>query len=127
MMRIAKHPHEVGLYVGAYMEEGDLDGIVSLFHPECVICFPPEEAPKHGHQAVREIFGSLIAGRPKVHNTVTGVQECGDIALLQHDWRFEDTEGNLLGEGKSTEVVRRLPNGGWGFFIDCPLGPPPVS
>ncbi len=124
MTQMAKYPHEVGLKVGECVEAGDLEGILSLFHPDCVICFPPEEPPRYGHAAVREIFSELIAAQPQIENRVTGMQECGDTALLQHEWRFEDAKGNLIAEGKSTEVVRRLENGGWGYFIDCPLGPP---
>ncbi|MTI44216.1 ketosteroid isomerase-like protein [Roseibium hamelinense] len=124
MTRIAKKPQDVGACVSAYLEEGDLEGIVSMFHPDCVICFPPEEPPKHGHVAVREVFAGLIGVKPKAYSKVVNLQVKGDTALVQSDWRFCDAGGTLLAEGKSTEVVRKLENGGWGYFIDCPLGPP---
>ncbi|WP_302849965.1 hypothetical protein [Paraglaciecola mesophila] len=34
------------------------------------------------------------------------------------------TDGNILAEGESTEVAKKLENGGWGYLIDCPNGVP---
>jgi len=127
MRKKAENPHEVGLVVGEFMENGDLEGIVSMFHPDCVICYPKDAAPQYGHDAVREVFSGLLSLKAKTHNTVLGVQQRGDIALLHQDWSFEDGDGNLLAEGKSMEVVHRLENGGWGYLIDCPEGPPAIA
>lgn len=44
--RKAEHPHEISERVGEYLKEGNLDGIVTMFHPECKIYFPPSEPPQ---------------------------------------------------------------------------------
>ena len=44
----------------------------------------------------------------------------GDTALMQATWRMEAPDGSILSEGKSTEVAKLLPNGGWGYYIDGP-------
>ena len=124
---IANQPHEIGERVAAFLKEGDLEGIVSLFHPDCSIYFPPDEAPKLGHAGVREVFKDFMESRPTLISNVTQEAINGDIAILQAQWRFEDNDGVLIAEGSSTEIAKKLPNGGWGYFIDCPLGVPPLS
>ncbi|MEM9907588.1 MAG: nuclear transport factor 2 family protein [Cyanobacteria bacterium P01_D01_bin.44] len=122
--RIAEHPREVSERVGEYLKEGNLDAIVTLFHPDCKIYLPPDEPPHAGHAGVRDAFAPFLEGRPTLISQVIGEAIIGDIALLQAKWRIEDNDGNVLDEGNSTEVVKRLENGGWGYFIDCPLGLP---
>lgn len=94
-----------------------------MSHPN----FPPSEPPQEGHAGVRETFAPFLESKPTLISQITGEAIIGDIALLQAKWRIEDNDGNVLGAGNSTEVVKRLENGGWGYFIDCPLGPPSFS
>lgn len=122
--RKAMQPRDIEKRVGEYLREGSLDGIVSMFHPECIVCFPLEESPKKGHQAVREIFAPFAEIRPNLVSRITGELINGDSALLQAEWRFEDADGSLIAEGRSTEVAKRYADGSWVYFIDCPLGPP---
>ena len=48
----------------------------------------------------------------------------GDFAILQGSWDIKDDDGNVLGGGTSTEVARRMNNGAWVYFIDCPIAVP---
>ncbi len=121
---IANHPHEIAETIAIFLKEGDLEGIISMFHPECKIYFPPGEAPKVGHSGAHEVFKDFAVMKPILISTVTGEAVNGDTGLLQAEWRFEAADGTLIAEGSSTEVVKRLENGGWGYFIDCPMGPP---
>ena len=125
--RKAEHPREVPERVGEYLKEGNLDAIVTMFHPDCKIYFPPDEPPHEGLAGARAAFAPFLESRPTLISQITGEVIIGDIALLQAEWRIEDNDGNVLGAGNSTEVVKRLGNGGWGYFIDCPLGPPPIQ
>lgn len=122
--RIAEHPRDIATCVAACLKAGDLEGIVAFFHPECQIFFPPSEPPKCGHTGARAVFADFVALRPTLISTVTSEVINGDTALLQAHWRLLDADGNLLAEGSSTEVAKKLGNGGWGYFIDCPAGPP---
>lgn len=122
--RKADSPREVSERVSEYLKEGNLDAIITMFHPDCKIYFPPDEPLHEGHAGVRDVFTPFLEIRPTLISQITGEVVIGDIALLQAEWRIEDNDGNVLGAGNSTEVVKRLENGGWGYFIDCPLGPP---
>jgi len=45
---IAKRPRDIADCVGAYLQDGDLDGIASMFHPDCKVFFPPDQPPSVG-------------------------------------------------------------------------------
>jgi len=123
-MKIAEKPSDIATCVAAYLQAGDLEGVVSMFHPDCQIYFPPSEAPSLGLDGARAVFKDFVPMRPVLKSTVTGEVINGDTALLKADWSFEDADGNVIAEGKSTEVAKKLANGGWGYLIDCPNGPP---
>ena len=71
-MRKAERPRDVANTVGAYLADGDLDGILSLFHPDCTIYFPPNEPPKKGLEAVKKLFEPFVASKAILKSTVTG-------------------------------------------------------
>lgn len=122
--RIAKRPRDIAHCVSAFLQEGDIDGIVSMFHPDCVIFFPPEEAPHKGLDGARQVFLSFLALRPQIKSDIISEVITGDIALTRAKWQVISTDGNILAEGESTEVAKKLENGGWGYLIDCPNGVP---
>lgn len=125
--RIAQHPREVAACVSACLQDGDIEGIISLFHPDCQIFFPPDQPPKTGPDGVRAAFEDLLAARPKVVSDIVSEVITGDTALLRANWRAITPDGAVLAQGQSTEVLKKLENGGWGYLIDCPLGPPSLS
>ncbi len=125
--RIARKPREIADCVSAFLQEGDLDGIASMFHPDCRIFFPPNQPPGIGPEAARQAFEALIESRPTINSDVISEVIVGDIALLRADWQVIDPDGSVVAEGQSTEVAKQLDNGGWGYLIDCPYGPPLLS
>ncbi len=90
-------------------------------------CDEAIEPPKIGLDGAREAFADFIEMRPTLISNVISEVIVEDTALLQANWRFEDSEGNLVAEGNSTEVAKKLANGGWGYYIDCPIGLPELS
>ncbi|MBY5931580.1 nuclear transport factor 2 family protein [Tateyamaria omphalii] len=122
--RIARQPRDIADCVNAYLQEGDLDGITSMFHPDCQIFFPPDQPAHRGIGGARKVFEEFIALKPRIESNVFSEVVNGDIALLQANWRVIAPDGTVMAEGQSTEVARRLENGGWGYLIDCPNGPP---
>ena len=122
----AMRPSEIAERVGEYLKQGDLEAIVSFFHPECTLCFPATEPPKKGLDAVRASFAPLLKSRPNLISQVTGELVNGDTALLQAEWRLEAPDGSLIDGGNSTEVAKQLADGSWVYYIDCPNGPPPI-
>ncbi|WP_342076173.1 nuclear transport factor 2 family protein [Yoonia sp. SS1-5] len=123
-MKIAAKPRDIATCVAGYLKDGDLEGVVSMFHPACQIFFPADAPPSIGHDGARAVFKDFVPMRPTLDSTVTSEIINGDTALLQADWRFKEADGNVIAEGQSTEVAKKLANGGWGYFIDCPDGPP---
>lgn len=120
----AMNPSQIADCVAEFLLAGDLDGIVSMFHPECRIFFPLDEPPKVGKEGAREVFKDFVGMRPILISTIKSEVVVEDIALLEATWRFESSDGELIAAGDSTEVAKKLPNGGWGYYIDCPLGIP---
>ncbi len=121
---IAQQPREIADCVSAYLQEGDLDGIVSMFHPDCLVFFPPDAPPSVGLDGARKAFEGFLDVRPGIESNVFSEVITGDTAMLRASWRVIAPDGSVMAEGQSTEVAKKLDNGGWGYLIDCPYGPP---
>jgi ketosteroid isomerase-like protein len=124
---IAHQPREIADCVSAYLQDGNLDGISTLFHPDCQIFFPPDQPPRIGIAGARAAFEDFLDIRTSIESHVFSEVIIGDIALLRANWRVIAPDGSVLAEGQSTEVAKKLSNGGWGYLIDCPYGPPTLS
>lgn len=124
---IAKRPRDIADCVSAYLQQGDLEGVVSLFHPDCQIFFPPDQPPLIGIEGARAAFKDFIGAKPEIKSEFVTEVIVGDTALMSAKWTAIAPDGSVIGEGVSTEVAKKLDNGGWGYLIDCPLGPPPIQ
>ncbi|MEM7467782.1 MAG: nuclear transport factor 2 family protein [Pseudomonadota bacterium] len=121
---LAERPRQIVERVAEFIRQGDLEGVVSMFHPDCKIAMDPTASPVEGHDAVRLIFADFVAQKMDLRGTVTGELINGDYAILQGTWDVRHNNGDVLAGGTSTEVARRLDNGGWTYFIDCPIAVP---
>jgi ketosteroid isomerase-like protein len=122
--KIAERPHQIIDRVAEFIKIGDLEGVVSMFHPDCKIVMDPNGKPMEGHDGVRIVFMDLVTKCANLKGTVSGEMINNDTAILQGEWVIEDDEGEKLGGGVSTEVVKRLDHGGWVYYIDCPIALP---
>ncbi len=120
----AMRPRDIADCVGHFMKEGNLDGILTMFHPECVMVFPEGADPVSGIDAIRAAFVPFTEIRPTLHSEIVGELINGDFALLTANWSVEGPDGSEVARGRSTEVAKRNPDGSWVYFIDCPHGPP---
>lgn len=125
--RIAHQPRQIADCVSAYLQEGDLDGITSMFHPDCQMFFSPDQPPFIGIAGARAAFEGFMDLRPEIKSDVFSEVIIGDIALLRANWSVVAPDGTVMAEGQSTEVAKKLENGGWGYLIDCPNGPPTLA
>ncbi|WP_133013482.1 YybH family protein [Marinomonas flavescens] len=121
---IAKTPSEIAHCVSEYLQRGDLDGITTLFHPDCQIFFPPDQPQSKGIEGARDVFSSFLEIKPSIQSEILSEVIIGDIALLSARWKAISPEGEVISEGTSIEVAKKLENGGWGYLIDCPNGLP---
>ncbi|MEP2987874.1 MAG: nuclear transport factor 2 family protein [Parasphingorhabdus sp.] len=124
---IAYRPRDIADCVSTYLQDGDLDGIVSLFHPDCLVFFPSDTPPGRGVDGARKAFEAFMDVRPKIESNVFSEIITGDTAMLRANWRVIAPDGSVMAEGQSTEVAKKLDNGGWGYLIDCPNGPPELE
>ena len=103
--RIAHRPRDIADCVSAYLEDGDIDGIMSMFHPNCLIFFPPDQPPKAGIAGVRAAFEELLEVRPRIESNVTSEVIVGDTAMLCATW-------TRLGSGRHSDGRRPVHRGG---------------
>ena len=110
---------------GEALNRGDLDTLVAFYEPEAVFKAQPDRVV-HGLPAIREALGEFVALRPQITSTVKEVFEAGATALLFVDWeltgRGPDGQSITMG-GRSADVLRRQPDGGWKISVDNPYGP----
>lgn len=123
-LRKAMRPRDVANQISECITEGNIENILDFFHPDYIMSFPPTEPTKSGLETIRESFQPFIDAKAKLLSTVTGELINGDIAVLQANWSIVDGQGNKLGNGLSTEVLKQRADGSWQYFIDCPLGLP---
>ena len=120
----AEQPNQIADIVGEYLKAGDLDGVVTMFHPGCQIYFPPDAPPLIGKEGARQAFAEFAKIRPTLKSTVNHQAINGDTALLSATWELQGPDGSIIGAGTSTEVTKQLDDGSWVYFIDCPLSIP---
>jgi uncharacterized protein (TIGR02246 family) len=100
----------------------DIDALLALYEPTAVFEHQPG-AVAEGHTAIRAVFTSLLALRPRMTTRIVQVLCTGDLALVVSDWELTGTlpgGGELRRGGRSSDVVRRQPDGGWLVLIDRP-------
>jgi uncharacterized protein (TIGR02246 family) len=122
---LAKTPEDCHrLFVEAF-NAGDVDGLMALYEPQAVLCKADGE-PIAGHSAIRAAFQSFLALKPKIQLQTKYAIRMGDLALLRAEWEITGTDpsGQPLAptHHRSTEVVRRQPDGAWRYVIDHPFG-----
>ncbi len=117
-------PRDVANEISECIIEGNIENVLDFFHPDYVMSFPPTEPTKSGLDTIRASFQPFIDVKARLLSTVTGELINGNIAVLQANWSIVDGQGNKMGEGSSTEVLKQREDGSWQYFIDCPLGLP---
>ena len=123
--RTATRPEEVPAVFDAALNHGDLDAVMSLFHPEAIMRMQDGSTIAEGHDALRDAFARLIAARPEIRNGVRRVIASGDIALLLLEWTIRlapPDQEEIVESGVATQVAERNADGIWQLRISNPLG-----
>jgi ketosteroid isomerase-like protein len=105
----AQQPEDLDRLFLQRANAGDVDGVVDLYEPDAVLAFPPGELTV-GSQAIRAVYVTLLAGRPRFDARIAPAIRTGDIALTS-----TTRPGNA-----TVEVARRQPDGSWRWMIDQP-------
>ena len=120
----AATPQDVQSQWAKAFNAGDLEGLMALYAPDACLVPQPGQ-PVQGHDAIREALGNFLALGAKITIEADYVLESKDTALMRGRWQLtgKASDGQPLDmRGRSSEVVRRQPNGDWVYVIDHPYG-----
>ena len=108
-----------------YFSAGTIDLLLTLYEDDAVIVPQPGMQVK-GKDGIRQVLEGFLAMNGQFRMYDPAVIEAGDTALLMAKWTLTGGHGPT-GEpielsGQTSYVVKRQPDGGWLFVIDCPFG-----
>lgn len=101
---------------------GNLDGLMGLYEPGASFVPQPGQVVT-GTDAIREVLSGFLALKGTIALTKQTVVPAGDLTLLHGEWTLRGTgpDGKAFDMGmRSSEVVRRQPDGTWRYVIDNP-------
>lgn len=105
----------------------DIEGLLGLYEDDAKF-IDMEGNEVHGKAGIKEALeGFLAAAGPDGVMTLETnyAYECGDLAMLSNSWVLKATgpDGQPLEmAGKTVEVARKQPDGGWLMVLDNPAG-----
>lgn len=100
----------------------DLDGLVALYETAAVF-EPRPGVVVEGRDAIRQVLAELLALGPIMAAVTVEVLQADNVALVINEWTMTGTasDGNEVRQGgRSADVVRRQPGGGWCVLVDKP-------
>ena len=113
-------PSEIHTLFFDAFNRGDVEALVALYEPAAALV--TRDGTVVGHDAIRDAYKTMIAGKARMELTTRAVIQSGELAVLHASWTYH--RGGTATPGLSTEVVRRQPDGTWLFVIDEPRTPP---
>lgn len=124
MTTSATTPEACDRLFGEHVNAGDLDALLALYEPTCSLV-RRDGSVARGHVEIRAVFDRLLAMQAKMSTEIVKVVHAGeDLAMVYNDWRMSarGSDGHPIeAAGKAIEVVRRQPDGTWGFILDDPF------
>ena len=107
-----------------YLNDGDMEGLLGLYEPDAVFVRGPGDHVS-GHDGLRPELQGFLDTKGQISFKVRHAVQNGDIALFSNEYTLKgtDAEGKpFTMTGKTSEVLRRQPDGRWLFMIDHPSG-----
>ncbi len=115
---VATTPTQVHELFAAFVNAADGDGLASLFEPDALM-LPQPGVEARGAEQLLAACHALCSMGARFDVRTDAVRTCGDLALLSNSWTATTPGGDSFG-GRTTEVVRRQPDGRWLAVIDDP-------
>jgi ketosteroid isomerase-like protein len=97
----------------------DVDMLITLYDPDGAVV-NRDGSVAHGHAAIREHLEDLVAIGGEMTSTNFTSLIVGDIALVTAGWLIVGSHVAPELQGRSSEVLRRQPDGSWAYLIDQP-------
>jgi uncharacterized protein (TIGR02246 family) len=118
----AHTPEELDSLWAQAFNDGNADGVLSLYEPGAAFVLPTGEAVL-GVEAIRETLDGYLAMKPRIDLRTKKVLRADDVALVYSSWTLSATaeDGSALDmAGDATVVSRQHPDGTWRIAIDDP-------
>ena len=106
------------------MNNGNLDMALGLYEPGASLVVQPGVVAT-GISALRDALAGFMALKPTMTSEAQQVVEADDVALCCARWSLRGTDpvGNPVQmSGRSSDILRRQPDGNWLIALDNPWG-----
>jgi uncharacterized protein (TIGR02246 family) len=120
----ATTPEQIHRLFETTFNNGDLDGLMTLYEPDAVLVPQPGSVAR-GTDQVREALQRYLALEGRITLDTKLVVTVGDLAYLSNTWSLDGTgpDGQALTLGATTaEVARRQTDGSWRYVVDNAWG-----
>jgi uncharacterized protein (TIGR02246 family) len=125
--------HRADSAFAAAANAGDAAAVAAVYLADAHL-MPPSAEPIKGREEIQKFWGGLLgAYQVKITLGTDEVEGRGDLAYARGHYTLEATpkaKGQpFREEGKFVEVLRRQPDGSWGYAVDMysPNQPPPKA
>jgi ketosteroid isomerase-like protein len=118
MRPVAHRPGQVHELFATFATAGDVEALISIYEPDALI-FPQPGVRAEGIEELRAACAQLCALGARFTASTEAVHVAGDLALASARWSADVPGGPPTG-GRTTEVLRRQPDGRWLVVIDDP-------
>jgi|SRR5215213_6518241 uncharacterized protein (TIGR02246 family) len=101
---------------------GDAAGVGAIYLPDARL-MPPNVATVTGRDGIQRFWGGLFdAYRVRITVTADEIEGSGDLAYARGHYKLDLTPKAggppAHDEGKFLEILRRKPDGSWGYAVD---------
>ena len=118
----AQTPEELDPLWTQAFNDGDADGVLSLYEPGAAFVLPTGEVAL-GVEAIRETLDGYLAMKPRIDLRTRKFFTAGDVTLVYSGWTLSATaeDGSAVEmAGNAAVVSRQQPDGTWRIAIDDP-------
>ena len=115
MILDASRPELVSKQLEAFLNKGDIDGLLGLYETDAV--FVDFAGVAEGLADIRSAHLRFLDSGSTLTLNDSVAFEAGHIALVHWSWTVGHSDGSTT-EGVSAEVLRRQADGSWKFVID---------
>jgi ketosteroid isomerase-like protein len=122
-------PELVDLWLARAFNAQDIEAAAAMYHPDARIVRLEQvhgsDSVAQGAEEIRETMAGYVGLKPHMDVIVHHTTVAGDLALCRSQWRITGTDRRgkpIEVHHHAMEVMRRLENGEWVFFIDHPWG-----
>ena len=125
----APSPELVDLWLARAFNAQDIEAAAAMYHPDARVVrlehMHGSATVAQGAEEIRETMAGYVGLKPHMDVVVHHTTVAGDFALYRSQWRIAGTDRSgkpVEVHHHAMEVMRRLDNGEWVFFIDHPWG-----